>query len=138
MDNVARVLEIENHSKRMESKMWEIEKQKRFMQVYLPLRIGYIHSATESIVDHAQSELVYSSFSSIRLENRETTIHTQCCVCVEWNYLPVVLLLLRLSPLYFNSGPKIRTNIWARADNNIGLLLQSSRKFSHPTPHDSF
>jgi hypothetical protein len=53
------------------------------MQVYLPLRIGYIHSATESTVDHAQSELVYSSFSSIRLENRETTIHTQCCVCVE-------------------------------------------------------
>jgi hypothetical protein len=108
------------------------------MQVYLPLRIGYIHSATESIVDHAQSELVYSSFSFIRLENGETTIHTQCCVCVEWNYLPVVLLLLRLATFttVFQLWAKMsEPTLGPRPDNNIGLSSQI-QSFLKTAPDD--
>lgn len=101
--------------------------------VSLPSRIDYMHSATESIVDHEANLLIFLFYSKFVVDkvqyNTAVELPTSRIACVAWQIYNLRFLFLSLfflsncSTLQFNCGFKIRTYIWARPGNCRGVLI---------------
>lgn len=96
--------------------------------VSLPLRIGHMHSRTESIADHEASLFIFYSilFVANKLQCCSgTTYQSHCLRCVL--RLNDLRLFFLSSVLQFFCGPKMRADIWARAGNNRAQCKGSAR-----------